>query len=171
MLRKDCWWKEHYPRNICHVVLRGHSFLQGIFPTWGLNSGLLHCRWILYRLSHQGSPRNIGENNSYIGIFISKTSTLWMDLIPLNECFGNSNMYFTMHFMALVQILHLLQSSENQEVLFWQQASQVPGPQEDVNLLSQVLLLFSCPVMSDSFRPHGLHHLRLPCPSLSPRTC
>ena len=27
--------------------------LQGIFPTQGLNPGLLHCRWILYQLSHQ----------------------------------------------------------------------------------------------------------------------
>ena len=34
-----------------------HSLLQGIFPTQGLNPGLLHCRWILYQLSHQGSPR------------------------------------------------------------------------------------------------------------------
>ena len=30
--------------------------LQGIFPTQGSNPGLLHCRWILYHLSHQGSP-------------------------------------------------------------------------------------------------------------------
>ena len=34
-----------------------HSLLQGIFPTQGLNPGLLHCRQILYQLSHQGSPR------------------------------------------------------------------------------------------------------------------
>ena len=33
-----------------------HFLLQGILPTQGLNSGLRHCRWILYRLSHQGSP-------------------------------------------------------------------------------------------------------------------
>ena len=32
------------------------SFLQGIFPTRGSNPGLPHCRWILYQLSHQGSP-------------------------------------------------------------------------------------------------------------------
>ena len=32
------------------------SFLQGIFPTQGLNPGLPHCRQILYQLSHQGSP-------------------------------------------------------------------------------------------------------------------
>ena len=33
------------------------SLLQGIFPTQGLNPGLLHCRQILYQLSHKGSPR------------------------------------------------------------------------------------------------------------------
>ena len=33
-----------------------HAFLQGIFPTQGLNPGLPHRRRILYRLSHQGSP-------------------------------------------------------------------------------------------------------------------
>ena len=32
------------------------SLLQGIFPTQGWNPGLPHCRWILYCLSHQGSP-------------------------------------------------------------------------------------------------------------------
>ena len=33
------------------------SLLQGIFPTQGSNPGLPHCRWILYQLSHKGSPR------------------------------------------------------------------------------------------------------------------
>ena len=32
-------------------------------------------------------------------------------------------------------------------------------------------LLFSCSVLSDSLRPHGLKHARLPCPSLSPGVC
>ena len=32
------------------------SILQGIFPTQGLNPDLLHCRQILYQLSHKGSP-------------------------------------------------------------------------------------------------------------------
>ena len=36
----------------------GSRFLcQGIFPTQGLNSGLPHCRWILYQLSHQACPK------------------------------------------------------------------------------------------------------------------
>ena len=34
-----------------------------------------------------------------------------------------------------------------------------------------LLLLFSCAVVSDSLRPHGLHHTRLPCPSPSPGAC
>ena len=33
-----------------------HFLLRGIFPTRGLDLGLLHCRQMLYHLSHQGSP-------------------------------------------------------------------------------------------------------------------
>ena len=38
--------------------------LQGIFPTQGLNLGLLHCRQILYYLSHQGSSKQRGETDN-----------------------------------------------------------------------------------------------------------
>ena len=38
-----------------------HALLQGIFPTQELNPCLLHCKQILYRLSHQGSPNGAGE--------------------------------------------------------------------------------------------------------------
>ena len=31
--------------------------LQGFFPTQGSNPSHPHCRWILYQLNHQGSPR------------------------------------------------------------------------------------------------------------------
>ena len=31
-----------------------HSLLQELFPAQGLNPGLLHCRQILYQVSHQG---------------------------------------------------------------------------------------------------------------------
>ena len=37
------------------------------------------------------------------------------------------------------------------------------------NLLPTQELLFSHQIMSNSSRPHGLHHSRLPCPSPSPR--
>ena len=35
--------------------------LQGIFPTQGLNPGILHCRQILYQLSHKGNPWTVAR--------------------------------------------------------------------------------------------------------------
>ena len=52
------------PRSCVHGILQARvlewvavPFSRGIFPTKGLNPSLPHCRWILYHLSHQGSPR------------------------------------------------------------------------------------------------------------------
>ena len=43
------------------------SLLQGIFLSQELNWCVLHCRWILYQLSYQRSPKeSIGTNNSCI---------------------------------------------------------------------------------------------------------
>ena len=48
------------------------SLLQGIFPTQGLNPGLPHGRWILYQLSHKGSPSSVHSM-----IFIKFTVMQW----------------------------------------------------------------------------------------------
>ena len=52
------------PRLLClqnspghNTGVGSHSLLQGIFPTQGVNPGLLHCRQILYHLGHQGHPQ------------------------------------------------------------------------------------------------------------------
>ena len=37
--------------------------------------------------------------------------------------------------------------------------------------ISYCKLLYSCSVMSNSLRPHGLQHARPPCPLLCPRVC
>ena len=42
-----------------------HSLSQGIFPTQGSNPGLPHCRWILYQLSPQGSPKCMGLGQKF----------------------------------------------------------------------------------------------------------
>ena len=34
-----------------------HFLLQGIFPTQGSNLSLLHCRQVLYGMSHQGGRK------------------------------------------------------------------------------------------------------------------
>jgi len=40
-----------------------------------------------------------------------------------------------------------------------------------LTLMMLMLLLFSCSVVSNSLRPYGLQHTRLPYPSPSPRAC
>ena len=53
-----------------------HALLQGIFLTQGSNPGLPHCRWILYHLSHQGSPR-ILEYSTLFGTIIQFRYIAW----------------------------------------------------------------------------------------------
>ena len=40
------------------------SLLQGIFPTQGSNSGLPHCKQILYQLNHERSPYKWSKSTS-----------------------------------------------------------------------------------------------------------
>ena len=48
-----------------------YSHLQGIFWTQGSNPGLLHCGWIFYQLSYQGSPCvHITYIHTYIYIYV-----------------------------------------------------------------------------------------------------
>ena len=47
------------------------SLPQGIIPTQGSNPGLPHCRWILYQVSHNGSPR-ILEWVAYLAYLFSR---------------------------------------------------------------------------------------------------
>ena len=46
-----------------------HSLREGIFPTQGLNPGLLNCRQMLYCLSPKGTPFTIGPG------FLPETSS------------------------------------------------------------------------------------------------
>ena len=62
------------------------SLLQGIFPTQGLNPGLLHCRRILYQLSQQGSPRML-EWVAYP--FSSGSSLPWNQTLPYPRMQGS----------------------------------------------------------------------------------
>ena len=57
-----CLWK--FPGKNTGVGC--HFLLQGIFPTQGLNLGLLHCRWTLDQLSHQEDPRSHSRQTSNV---------------------------------------------------------------------------------------------------------
>ena len=52
----DCGFSVHGDSPGKNTGAGCHALLQVIFPTQGLNPVLLHCRQILYHLSHQGSP-------------------------------------------------------------------------------------------------------------------
>ena len=74
-----------------------HALLQGIFPIWGSNPGLLHCRQSLYHLSHQGSPTHSyaydkkcfnGENTGHHPSPDKRAAHCWAlaDSVTLSVC-------------------------------------------------------------------------------------
>ena len=69
----------------------GLSLLQGIFPTQGSNPGFTHCRWILYQLSHKGSPKwCLGQDFLFfflIASFIRGKEEEWSSQLWMPLCF------------------------------------------------------------------------------------
>ena len=67
------------------------SLLQGIFPTQGSNPGLPYCRWILYQLSHQGSPllpyciEQLVLELLLLSLSVNKTAFEWTDVKTLYQ--------------------------------------------------------------------------------------
>ena len=59
-----------------------HSLLQRIFPTQGLNLGLLHCRQILYHLSH--GDYTVEVTNRFKGLDL-------VDRVPEDLCVEDYN--------------------------------------------------------------------------------
>ena len=52
--------------------------LQLIFPTQESNLGLLHCRWVLYKLSYQGNPRKLNTcGNIILKSYLNESWTKW----------------------------------------------------------------------------------------------
>ena len=64
-----------------------HFLLQGIFPTQGLNPGLLHCRQTLYPLSHQGreSQWRVCYGESHFHHNLRETYRMSLRLEPLKD--------------------------------------------------------------------------------------
>jgi len=52
------------------------SLHQGVFLTQELNWALLHCRWILYQLSHQGSQSSVLPTKKAIAMITSASLCL-----------------------------------------------------------------------------------------------
>ena len=65
------------PRKPVNTGVGGLSLLQGIFLTQKLNWGLLHYRWILYQLSHQGKSIIHSKNDQMNKSINSEKQKLW----------------------------------------------------------------------------------------------
>ena len=106
-----------------------HSLLQVIFPAQGSNPSLLHCRQILYSLSHQGSPSDIEIviNRYFIFhfnyfIFI-KMLSLHQSLFFLYiiECLSGSYVWFGFHPLSSLRFKTLplgIQQNSSHHFLF-----------------------------------------------------
>ena len=67
------------------------ALLQGLLPTQGSNAGLLHCRWILYYLSHQGSQNllllTLIAASIYLYVFIQVNIYMYIYIYIFVEVF------------------------------------------------------------------------------------
>ena len=72
-------------RKVKNTGVGSLSFIQWIFLTQESNQGLLHCRWILYELSSQGSPVKV-KSLSHAWLFV----TPWTAACPTPLAMGFS---------------------------------------------------------------------------------
>ena len=88
-----------------------HFLLQEIFPTWGLNPGLPHCRQMLYHLRHQGSSDFGTHENSLLLFPLFSLSTcheviapdamiLVFSMLSFNPAFLLSSFTFTKRLLS-----------------------------------------------------------------------
>ena len=103
-----------------------HFLLQYIFPTQGSNPSLPHCKWILYHLTHQGSPRILESvaypfsrvssqprNQIRVSCIAGRFFTSW----DSREDYGNYNsLLFTLN-LPLLNIWHLCLLNNSQFIL------------------------------------------------------
>ena len=159
------------------------SLLQGIFPTQGSNPGLPHCRQILYQLSLQGSPEYREEYTksrapiTQLQQLLTLCPSSFISPAP-HPCPAPANssyfagVFFKINFIFRA-ILDWQKNCEDSTVTVY------PRPQflyfnillsyGTVVAVNEPMLLFSCPVVPDSF--FGLQHSRPPCPTPSPGVC
>ena len=153
-----------------------HALLQGIVPIQGSNPDLPYCRWILYHLSHQGSPR-ILESVAYLFSRGTPHDKNWTGISYIAGRFFTN--WATME--ANIEAKEppnsqnaLWEEEKNQRTHTYQFKKWLPNYSiqiECIGIETFSSAQFSHSVLSNSLQPHGLHHARLPCPSPTPRAC
>ena len=133
------------------------SLLQGIFLTQGANPGLLQCRWILYQLSHQGSPTM--ERGLIIkeDPYCSGRLLLWRGKI------------YNTGTLIPWGLLHRGGAMTIQRTIIIKGTITIEGDHSVEGDYYRSSVQFSRSVMSDSLPPHEPQHARPPCPLPTPR--
>ena len=68
-----------------YVYIYLYSLLKVIFPTWGSNPGLLHCRQIIYHLNYQESPYTHTHTHTHTSVQFSSVAQSCLTLCdPMN---------------------------------------------------------------------------------------
>ena len=148
-----------------------HALLQGIFPTQGLNPHLWQADSL--PLSHLGFPRG---GACSISVLRNLPRTISGRERKSFLSSGNSASPQSQARTGMVVGWALWGRKGFSRFPFLGSSPMAPKPQCRASLvfllsISQVVLLFSDSVMSDSVLPHGLQRARLPSPLLSPGVC
>ena len=167
----------------------------GIFLTQGSSQGLLHCRWILYQMSYQGSPTKWYIQMQTSGVPWQQSCSISYEttspyhhppcIFPL---YPQAIHRVILKWLAEIQIYYFCFMC-----LLLQGANKAQGWEERWGRRKELLVIgslsyylslmrtwiwawhelssvqFSHSVMSDSLRPHESQHTRLPCQSPTPR--
>ena len=133
------------------------SLLQRIFLTQGSNPGFPHCRWILYQLSHKGSPRILEwvaypfssgsswpRNRTRVSCIAGGFLTDWV--ISKAQKSHKTKLKKLLHINLLVKRKSVRKGMK----FFFRQYFRNSKDMEKKNVK------WSRSVMSDSLRPHGL---------------
>ena len=90
-------------------IVGNHSLLPGIFPTQEVNPGLLHCRRIIYLLSHQESPHLFPRHPLFfVHAELFSTFRAFKFKIPLSQRCCVSSMYPANSCSSLKRLAHVL---------------------------------------------------------------
>ena len=126
-----------------------------------------------------GQPREeLWEYQSYFSLQSLTENSVWKisQTRPQGDCaqVGKPVCYRSPKGTKWESSIAMLGTTSGWDVFFTLCLSSETGP--DLGSFSQAprcsfLLLLSCQVMSHSLQPHGLQHMRLPCPSLAPSIC
>ena len=99
-----------------------HALLQRIFPTQGSNSGILHCRWILYQPSYQGSPHLCLP---YIKYNKRKSDEVYQYMLTVFNCWqwlcqcSGDYEGFSHHTLCLSVLLRYLEEWMRKKIFFY----------------------------------------------------